>query len=125
MRHAFSVDLEEWFCVSNFEHVLDRGSWDSLESRVEASTERLLELADEDGYLGRLSFPMTKQHGQIRPGARVRCIVLSDRKDFSRVAALPDAWLPGLRLWAGEYPFLLRPAFEELCQLRLAGRRQR
>ena len=28
----------------------------------------VLELADEDGYLGRVSFPVTKQHGQIRPG---------------------------------------------------------
>ena len=27
-----------------------------------------------------------------------------------------------LRLWVGDYPFLLRPAFEELCQLRLARR---
>jgi hypothetical protein len=52
----------------------------------------------------------------------VRCLVLSERKDFSRVGALSDAWLPGLRLWVGEYPFLLRPAFEELCQLRLARR---
>ena len=106
---------------SRREQANKRGDLELVENR---RTWLVLELADEDGYLGRLSFPMTKQHGQIRPGARVRCIVLSDRKDFSRVAALTDAWLPGLRLWAGEYPFLLRPAFEELCQLRLAGRRQ-
>ena len=37
--------------------------------------------------------------------------------------ATPTAWLPGLRMWVGEYPFLLRPAFEELCQLRLNSRR--
>lgn len=107
---------------SRREQANQRGDLELVENR---RTWMVLELADEDGYLGRLSFPMTKQHGQIRPGARIRCLVLSDRKDFSRVAALTDAWLPGLRLWAGEYPFLLRPAFEELCQLRLAGRRQR
>ena len=82
----------------------------------------LLELEDEDGYLGRLAFPMDKKYQVIREGTVVRCLVLSDRKDFSRVSALSDAWIPGLRLWVGDYPFLLRPAFEELCQLRLARR---
>ena len=107
---------------SRREQANQRGDLELVENR---RTWMVLELADEDGYLGRLSFPMAKQHGQIRPGARVRCLVLSDRKDFSRVAALSDAWLPGLKLWAGEYPFLLRPAFEELCQMRLAVRRSR
>ena len=79
----------------------------------------ILELADEDGYLGRVSFPMTKTHSAIRAGLLVRCIVLSDRKDFSSVGALTDAWLPQLKLWVGEYPYLLRPAFEDLCRMRL------
>ncbi|QNI55089.1 hypothetical protein SynBIOSE41_02594 [Synechococcus sp. BIOS-E4-1] len=79
----------------------------------------ILELADEDGYLGRVSFPMIKTHSAIRVGVLVRCIVLSDRKDFSSVGALTDVWLPQLKLWVGEYPFLLRPAFEDLCRLRL------
>ena len=107
---------------SRREQANQRGDLELVENR---RTWMVLELADEDGYLGRISFPMTKQHGQIRPGARIRCLVLSDRQDFSRIAALTDAWLPGMRLWAGEYPFLLRPAFEELCQLRLASRRSR
>ena len=79
----------------------------------------ILELADEDGYLGRVSFPMTKTHSALRAGLLVRCIVLSDRKDFSSVGALTDAWLPQLKLWVGEYPYLLRPAFEDLCRMRL------
>ncbi|MEB3159494.1 MAG: hypothetical protein VKK03_08535 [Synechococcus sp.] len=107
---------------SRREQANQRGDLEMVENR---RTWLVLELADEDGYLGRLSFPMAKSHGSIRPGARIRCLVLSDRKDFSRVAALSDAWFPGLRLWAGEYPFLLRPAFEELCQMRLERGRQR
>jgi len=107
---------------SRREQANQRGDLEMVENR---RTWMVLELADEDGYIGRLSFPMAKPHGQIRPGTRVRCLVLSDRKDFSRVAALSDAWLPGLRLWVGEYPFLLRPAFEELCQMRLATPRRR
>ena len=93
-----------------------RGQLELIENR---RTWLVLELADEDGYLGRISFPMTKQHALIRSGVLIRCVVLSDRKDFSRLGALTDAWLPGLRMWIGEYPYLLRPAFEDLCRMRL------
>jgi len=78
-----------------------------------------LELADEEGYLGQLRFPLEKKHQQIRPGMVVRLLVLSERRDFSRIGALSDGWLPQLNLWVGEYPYLLRPAFEELCLRRL------
>jgi hypothetical protein len=74
-----------------------------------------LELEDEEGYLGKLRFPFEKKHQQIRAGMVVRVLVLSERKDFAQVGAISDAWLPQLKLWVGEYPFLLRPAFEELC----------
>jgi hypothetical protein len=78
-----------------------------------------LELEDEEGYLGQVRFPMEKKHQTIRRGMVIRCLVLSERKDFSRIGALSDAWLPQLKLWVGEYPYLLRPAFEELCLHRL------
>ena len=96
-----------------------RGQLELVENR---RTWVLLELEDEDGYLGRLAFPMEKRHQTIRRGTVIRCLVLSDRKDFSRIGSFSDAWMPGLRMWAGEYPFLLRPAFEELCQRRLSRR---
>jgi hypothetical protein len=79
-----------------------------------------LELEDEEGYLGKVRFPFEKKHQQIRAGMVVRVLVLSERKDFSRIGAISDAWLPQLKLWVGEYPFLLRPAFEELCLKRFA-----
>ena len=78
-----------------------------------------LELEDEEGYLGKVRFPFEKKHQQIRAGMVVRVLVLSERKDFSQIGAISDAWLPQLKLWVGEYPFLLRPAFEELCLRRL------
>ncbi len=78
-----------------------------------------LELEDEEGYLGKLRFPYDKKHQLIRRGMVVRALVLSERQDFSRIGALTDAWLPQLKLWVGEYPYLLRPAFEELCLRRL------
>ena len=60
-----------------------------------------------------------KKHQVIRRGQVVRCLVLSERADFARIGALSDAWLPQVKLWVGEYPYLLRPAFEELCLRRL------
>jgi hypothetical protein len=81
-----------------------------------------LELEDEEGYFGQLRFPMDKKHQVIRPGMVVRCLVLSERPDFSRIGAITDGWLPQPKLWVGDYPYLLRPAFEELCLLRLRGR---
>ena len=96
-----------------------RGRLELVENR---RTWMLLELEDEEGYLGRVAFPMDKKHQSIRPGSLIRCLVLSERKDFSKIGALSDAWLPGLKMWVGEYPFLLRPAFEELCQLRINRR---
>lgn len=43
LRNAMSVDVEEWFQVQAFADVIDRRQWSALESRVEASTDRVLE----------------------------------------------------------------------------------
>ena len=112
--------------VSTRERIENRHEQADSQGKLELVENRrtwmLLELEDEDGYLGRLAFPMDKKHQVIREGTLIRCLVLSERKDFSRVSAMSDAWIPGLRLWVGDYPFLLRPAFEELCQMRLTRR---
>lgn len=44
VSHFFSVDVEEHFQVSAFEAVLPRSAWGSQPSRVEANTNRLLDL---------------------------------------------------------------------------------
>jgi hypothetical protein len=101
------------------EVVEDRREQANRDGRLELVENRrtwlCLELEDEDGYLGQLRFPYEKRHQTIRPGMVVRTLVLSERKDFSRIGALSDGWLPQLKEWVGEYPYLLRPAFEELC----------
>jgi len=74
-----------------------------------------LELADEEGYLCQLRFPLDKAHKALRKGMTIRCLVLSERSDFSRIARLSDGWVPQAKLWVGDYPYLLRPAFEEIC----------
>ena len=116
----FEGEVAEAFTEERVENQREQADANGRLELVESRrTWMVLELADEDGYLGRISFPMTKAHGLIRAGLVIRCIVLSDRKDFSRLGALTDAWLPEVRLWVGDYPFLLRPAFEDLCRLRL------
>lgn len=47
MLNAFTIDLEEYFQVSKFEHVLTRERWHDLPSRVRSNTIRILELLDE------------------------------------------------------------------------------
>lgn len=49
MRNALSVDVEDWFQVGAFEGVIDRGDWETLPRRVEANTDRVLELFAEAG----------------------------------------------------------------------------
>jgi polysaccharide deacetylase family protein (PEP-CTERM system associated) len=47
--NALSVDVEDWFQVGAFEHVIARGDWDGLDHRVEANTDKVLELFDAGG----------------------------------------------------------------------------
>jgi polysaccharide deacetylase family protein (PEP-CTERM system associated) len=44
--NALTVDVEDWFQVSNFDSIVDRADWDRYPSRVEANTRRLLDLFD-------------------------------------------------------------------------------
>ena len=77
----------------------------------------VLELEDDDGYLGKLSFPMENKHALLRTGLTIRCIVTSNNKNFGKNILLTDAWLPQINLWVGDYPYLLRPAFQEICYI--------
>ena len=77
----------------------------------------VIELEDEDGYLNSISFPMENKHSQIRVGLKIRCLVSSNNRNYQDKIILSDAWLPDINLWVGEYPYLLRPAFEEICYI--------
>jgi len=49
VRNHLTIDLEDWFCVSNFDALIQRSSWASCDFRVADSTRRLLELFDRRG----------------------------------------------------------------------------
>ena len=74
-------------------------------------------IALEDGYLDEICFPMENKHSQITVGSTIRCLLTSNNRNFDRDFYLTDAWLPEINLWVGEYPYLLRPAFEEICYI--------
>jgi polysaccharide deacetylase family protein (PEP-CTERM system associated) len=42
LLNALTVDVEDYFQVSAFEHRVDRSDWDAMPCRVEASTDKLL-----------------------------------------------------------------------------------
>jgi len=50
--NAMTIDVEDYFHVSVFEKTVDRSRWDTLETRVRANTDRLLDLFDERGVRG-------------------------------------------------------------------------
>ncbi|MEJ7661391.1 MAG: polysaccharide deacetylase family protein [Hymenobacter sp.] len=47
--HAFTIDLEEWFCTHNFQGVIKYADWEGLESRIERQMAYLLELLGRHG----------------------------------------------------------------------------
>jgi polysaccharide deacetylase family protein (PEP-CTERM system associated) len=47
--NAMTVDVEDYFHVSAFDHVVSRAGWDAFDSRVVGNTDRLLELFERAG----------------------------------------------------------------------------
>jgi len=46
LKHALTVDVEDWFQVLNLRDVIDREQWDELELRCGDSTRRILDLLE-------------------------------------------------------------------------------
>jgi polysaccharide deacetylase family protein (PEP-CTERM system associated) len=48
MINALTIDVEDYFQVSNFEHLVKRGDWDKYECRVVNNTRRILDILSEN-----------------------------------------------------------------------------
>jgi polysaccharide deacetylase family protein (PEP-CTERM system associated) len=46
---AMSIDVEDWFQVENLKSVIPRDSWETQDRRVEANTDRMLEIMAQHG----------------------------------------------------------------------------
>ncbi len=80
----------------------------------------VLDIEDEDGFIGNITFPLKNKFNILTKGMRINCVVLSNRRDFDRIQEISDAWCPEVNLWIGTYPFLLRPAFEEFVNIKIS-----
>lgn len=47
MRNALSIDVEEWFCVSNFAGVIRPEDWPEQETRIEMQMGRILDILEQ------------------------------------------------------------------------------
>lgn len=52
MINAFTIDVEDYYHVSNFESIVQFSDWNSYESRVVRNTDKLLELLAKEGIKG-------------------------------------------------------------------------
>jgi polysaccharide deacetylase family protein (PEP-CTERM system associated) len=66
LLNALTIDVEDYYHVSGFEHVVDRARWESFEPRVEANTRKLLDILAEARV--RATFFVLGWVGERRPG---------------------------------------------------------
>jgi polysaccharide deacetylase family protein (PEP-CTERM system associated) len=50
--NAFSVDVEDWYQVADFDAVVPRDAWGGYESRIARNTDRMLQLCADAGVKG-------------------------------------------------------------------------
>ena len=89
--HHFTVDVEEHFQVSALEPYVDRASWDRLDSRVVANTQRVLDLLDRHGVRGTfftLSWVATRHRSLVRDIVARGHELASHGTDHQRVTQL-------------------------------------
>ena len=123
-NHSFSalVDgyISDIYVEDRVENKQEQANKDGrLEVVEKKRTWVVLEIEDEDGLIGNISFPLQNKFNILTKGMRINCVVFSNRRDFSSIQAISDAWCPEINLWVGYYPFLHRPAFEEFVNLRI------
>src|SRR3546814_16852350 len=52
MQNGLSVDVEDWFQVGAFERTINRADWPTLECRVEANCDAVLQIFADAGATG-------------------------------------------------------------------------
>ena len=52
LRNAFTCDVEDYFQVSAFEHLIPKSSWNDIECRIPRNIDRVLQLLSDAGVSG-------------------------------------------------------------------------
>ncbi len=94
--NALTIDVEDWFQVGAFERVIDRSAWDGCALRVEANTDRALDLFarhDVRATFFILGWVAERVPGLVRRIAAAGHEIASHGYDHRRVFTLtPDAF---------------------------------
>ncbi|MDJ1184818.1 hypothetical protein [Roseofilum casamattae] len=99
--------------VSTEETVNNQGDLVIVENRERRLN---LDLGDKTGFETRVQVPIRRQYRSIDVGMAAEMIVLSDRPDLSRINRISDVYLPEIRLWVSDYPYLQRDIFLEVSE---------
>ncbi len=99
--------------VGKEETVNDRGELVIVENRERRIN---LEIGDESGFTRQLQATLQKEHQRIAPGQVAELLVLSKRPDLERIAETTDVYIPSLRIWVSDYPYLKRDTFEAVSR---------
>jgi polysaccharide deacetylase family protein (PEP-CTERM system associated) len=101
MLNALSVDVEDWFQVGAFEHVIAKADWDGLPQRVERNADAVLALFDEAGVKGTfftLGWVAQRHPALVRRIVEAGHEIASHGWDHDRVFTLtPEAFRADLR----------------------------
>ena len=79
-----------------------------------------LVLGDRTGFEVEVQAPLQRIYKGIKPGQTAELLVLSNDLDLGRINKISDAYIPGQKLWVGQYPYLQRDVFTEVS-LQLGG----
>lgn len=99
--------------ISTEETVNDRGELVIVENRERRIN---LEVGDETGFTKQLQASLQREHQRIAPGQVAELVVLSNQPDLSRIAKVTDVYIPSLRVWVSDYPYLNRDMFEAVSR---------
>lgn len=101
MQNGLSVDVEDWFQVGAFERVIDRADWPTLECRVEANCDAVLQIFAEAGVHGTfftLGWVAERYPALIQRIVAAGHELASHGYDHQRVFAMtPDAFAADLK----------------------------
>jgi len=99
--------------ISTEETVNDRGELVIVENRERRLN---LEVGDESGFSSQLQVPIRREHRSIDVDMVAQMLVVSNKPDLSRIAKTSDIYIPSLKLWVSDYPYLRRDLFVEVSR---------
>jgi len=78
--------------------------------------ERLInvEVGDQQGFTMTIQSPVKRLYKAIQPGQTAELLLLSKQPDLERIECFSDLYLPQLKLWVSDYPYLRRDIFQDI-----------